>query len=198
MISFLRGVITEKQPTRVELDVSGVGYEVFVPLSSYDSLPAPGKECRILTVDHVREELHQLFGFMTEPERSLFLLLMGTSGVGPKIALSALSGLSVRELKAAIVEGDVARLSSVPGIGKKMAERIVVDLRDKIGKGEAMEAISGTPGEAARDSKTRDALLALVALGYKPEAAEKMVRTAVRGGPSSASVEEIIRMALSG
>jgi len=198
VISFLKGLIVQKQPTRVVLEVAGVGYEVLIPLSTYDRLPARGEACCLLTVDYVREDCHQLFGFMTEPERALFALLMGTSGVGPKLALSALSGMSVRDLRTAVVEGDVARLSSVSGIGKKMAERIIVDLRDKVGKGEALEAASGaTPGTEA-ESKRRDALMALVALGYKREAADKMVRNALRKGSASLSVEAIIRMALSG
>lgn len=198
MIAFLRGTMVEKQPTRVVLDVNGVGYEVFIPLSSFEPLPAPGQECRILTVDYVREDLHQLFGFMTEQERALFILLLGTNGVGPKIALSALSGLSVRDLKRAVVEGDVARLSSVSGIGRKVAERIIVDLRDKLDAGETLEAVGGAAGGGAGDVKLRDAVLALVTLGYKQDQADKMARSGVRRAPDSATVEQIVRAALSG
>ena len=126
MITFLDGEIVEKRPTDVVMSVHGVGYEVFIPLSSYDRLPSRGDACRILTIDHVREDTHCLYGFMTEPERHMFKLLMGISGIGPKLALSALSGLTVRELKVAVVEGDVKRLSSISGVGRKMAERMVV------------------------------------------------------------------------
>lgn len=199
MITFLQGTIVEKQPTRVVLDVGGVGYEVLIPLSSYDRLPAKNESCRILTYDYVREDNHLLFGFMTKEERRMFLLLMGTSGIGPKLALSALSGLSVRELKAAVVEGDVKRLSSISGIGRKTAERIVVELRDKIGTGEALEAVSGAKEMSKDDMKVRDAVLALIALGYKQDVARKMVAGAVReGGAGDIGVEDIIKRALGG
>jgi len=181
MITFLHGKVVEKQPTRTVLDVNGVGYEVFIPLSSFDRLPPVGESCRILTYDHVREDLHHLFGFMTESERHLFLLLMSTSGVGPKIALAALSGMSVREIKSAIVQGDVKRLSSISGIGKKLAERIVLELKDKIGEAEGLEAVAGSEPATPEDLRTRDAVMALVALGYKQDAARKMITAARRG-----------------
>lgn len=200
MITFLHGIIVEKQPTRVVLDVGGVGYEVFVPLSSYDRLPAKNESCRILTYDYLREDGHLLFGFMTEEERRMFILLMGASGIGPKLALSALSGLSIRELKAAVVEGDIKRLSSISGVGKKMAERIVVELRDKIGVGEGLEALTGAREMSADDLKARDAVLALIALGYKQEAARKMVAGVLRKGgvDDIKTVEDIIKKALRG
>ena len=197
MITFLQGSIAEKHPTSAVLDVGGVGYEVFIPLSSYDRLPAKGETCRILTFDYVREDTHQLFGFMTEEERRVFVLLLATNGVGPKLALSALSALSVREIIAAVVAGDVRRLSSVPGIGRKTAERLVVELRDRIGEGEAMAAAAGEPEQDAGALLTRDAVLALIALGYKEDAAVRMVRQAVGRGEPPGSVEEMIRRALS-
>ena len=172
MITYLEGRVEEKQPTRVVLDVAGIGYEINIPLSSYDRLPSVGSSCRILIHDHVREDEHRLFGFSNDAERSMFRLLLGISGIGPKIALSALSGLSARELTAAVVEGDVKRLSSVSGIGKRMAERIVVELRDKISQGDALEALSGSD-EEAQDVRLRDAVLALVSLGYKQEQASQ-------------------------
>lgn len=195
MITFLEGALVEKDPTRIVLNVGGVGYEVFIPLSSYDKLPAPGGACRVLTYDHVREDTHALYGFLTADERGMFLRLMDVSGIGPRLALTALSGLSVRELKAAIVRGDVARLSSVSGIGKKTAERIVVELRDKIDDGEAMEAIAsgGAPEENAR---MRDAILALISLGYKQADAQKLVQNVVRSLGPDATVEETVRKAL--
>lgn len=196
MITFLKGVLAEKQPTRMVLDVGGVGYEVFTPLSSYDRLPSVGEEVRVWTVDHVREDAHLLYGFMTEAERSLFHLLTGISGIGPKLALGALSGLSVRDLKAAVVEGNVKRISSVPGIGPKMAERIVVELKHKLSAAEALEAVAGvadTPGGGA----LRDALMALVALGYKQEDARKMILKVNESHPEVKDVERIIKLALS-
>jgi holliday junction DNA helicase RuvA len=199
MITFLEGRLVEKQPTHAVMNVGGVGYEVVIPLSSYDRLPAVGEACRILTYDHVREDLHQLFGFMTEPERALFVLLMTVSGIGPKLALCALSGMSVRELKAAIVGGDVKRLSSISGIGKKLAERMVVELRDKIGKADALEAVAGVQELSESDLKLRDAVMALIALGYKQAEARLMVIGVLKGGDSAGlSVEEIVRKALGG
>lgn len=195
MITFLEGALVEKDPTRVVVSVGGVGYEVFIPLSSYDRLPAAGAACRLLTYDHVREDVHALYGFLTGDERTMFLRLLDISGIGPRTALTALSGLSVRDLKAAIVQADVKRLSSISGIGKKTAERIVVELRDKLGAGEAMEAVAGAP-ETPETMRLRDAVLALISLGYKQPDAQKLAREAVAGMKPSATVEEIVRRAL--
>jgi len=197
MITFLRGALVGKQPTQIVLDVGGVGYEVAIPLSSYDRLPSTGQEVRILTVDHVREDAHLLYGFMTEAERSLFGQLTTITGIGPKLALSALSGLSVRDLKAAVVEGDVKRLGSISGVGKKMAERIVVELRHKLSAAESLEAVAGEDVQAAGSGALRDALMALVALGYKQEDARKMVMRVQQDNPDVNDVERIIKIALS-
>jgi Holliday junction DNA helicase RuvA len=195
MITFLRGTIVDKQPTRVVLDVGGVGYEVMIPLSSYDRLPLLGEACMILTVDHVREDVHLLFGFMSEAEREMFGLLCGVNGIGPKLALSALSGLAVREIKVAVIEGDTKRISSISGIGKKMAERIVVELRHKISSGAALEAVAGSDG-AGLQTSLRDAVLALVALGYKQDTAREMIRKVTDAYPDTGDVETIIKLAL--
>jgi len=199
MITFLDGILEEKQPTHAILNVGGVGYEAIIPLSSYDRLPKPGAPCRLLTYDHVREDAHQLFGFITEGERKLFVLLMTVSGIGPKIALSALSGMTVREMKAAIAQRDVKRLSSISGIGKKTAERMIVELRDKLEPGEVLEAVSGGPEATEADVKTRDAVLALISLGYKRAEAQDMVlRVAGRADIGALSVEDVVRHALAG
>ncbi len=195
MITFLHGVLEEKQPTRAVLNVGGVGYEVLIPLSTFDRLPIAGESCRLLTHDHIREDAHQLFGFATESERDAFNMLTAVSGIGPKLALSALSSLSVRELKAAIVTGDTRRLSSISGVGKKTAERMIVELRDKIGAGEALEAVAGV-GELSGGS-LRDAMLALTALGYKQDEAARMVKQ-VAADAADAGVEELVRRALAG
>ncbi|MBT3192768.1 MAG: Holliday junction branch migration protein RuvA [Verrucomicrobia bacterium] len=197
MITFVRGSLVEKHPTRAVLDVGGVGYEVMIPLSSYDRLPSTGETCRILTVDHVREDVHQLFGFMTETERDMFGLLTGITGIGPKLALSALSGLSVRDIKAAVIEGDIKRISSISGVGKKMAERIVVELRHKISSGEAFEAIAGAADGGEVRAELRDAVLALVALGYKQDDAHKKVMQVTGAHPEAVDVESIIKFAIS-
>ncbi len=198
MIAYLEGVLAEKAPTRAVLDVGGVGYDLLIPLSSYDRLPAAGQACRLLTHLHVREDAHVLYGFMTAAERDLFLMLIAASGVGPKLALGALSGMTVRELKAALSEGDVKRLATVPGIGRRTAERLVVELKDKIDPLEALEAAAG--GTAADDVRLRDALLALTALGYKPESARQMLEGVVRGlgGGKMPDTEALIKLALGG
>ena len=182
MIAFVEGIVAEKQPTRVVVNVHGVGYEAHIPLSSYDRLPREGEAVRLLTVLVVREDGQWLYGFMTEAERQLFTLLNTVSGIGPKTALGALSGLPVRELKAAIVAGDLKRLSSISGIGKKTAERIALELRDRIGDAEALEAIAGNE-PAPHDLKLRDVALALVSLGYKQADARKMVEDAGAARP---------------
>ena len=197
MITFLKGELVDKQPTLAVLDVHGVGYEVFIPLSTYDRLPTLNEPCMLLTHDYVREDNHQLFGFATEAERRMFLLLMGTSGVGPRLAISALSGLTVREIKAAVVEGDVKRLNSIQGVGRKTAERLIIDLRDKLSAGEALEALAGADENPA-DTRVRDAVLALIALGYKQEVARKMVQKVITVAAPEDDVEVIIRKALAG
>lgn len=198
MITFLDGILEEKQPTHLVMNVGGVGYEVIIPLSSYDRLPAEGAPCRILTHTHIREDAHQLFGFMTAEERRVFLLLLGVSGIGPKTALSVLSGMSVRELKVAITGGDVKRLSSISGIGRKTAERMVVELKDKFGAGEVMEAASGGNLPPESELKMRDAVLALISLGYKrAEAQEMILRVMNEAALAGATVEEVVRKALS-
>jgi holliday junction DNA helicase RuvA len=198
MITFLDGILVEKQPTRVVLNVGGVGYALTISLGTYDRLPDENANCRILTHEHIREDVHDLYGFMMEEERGLFRLLLGVSGIGPKTAMSALSGLSTRELKAAIVSNDVKRLSSIPGIGKKTAERLAVELKDKFTAGDALEAISGAMEGKPDDIRLRDAILALISLGYKQADAQKMVKDAGAALPKAASVEDIVRRALAG
>jgi Holliday junction DNA helicase RuvA len=198
MITFLEGILVAKEPTRVEVAVGGIGYEVFIPLSSYDRMPVVEQRCRILTYHHVREDAQVLYGFATEEERRLFVLLLNTvTGIGPRLALSVLSGLSVRELVAAIAGGDIKRLSSVSGIGKKTAERIVVELRDKLSDGEMMAALAPEP-ESGGDPRLRDALLALISLGYKQADAQKRVRAVIEKAKPGASVEEVVKAALTG
>lgn len=195
MITFLDGILEEKQPARVVMNVGGVGYDVAVPLSSFDQLPAEGRTARLLIYHHITDASQALFGFATDEERRMFTLLLGVSGIGPKTAVSALSGLSVRELKAALVESDVKRISSISGIGKKTAERVIVELRDKFTTGEALEALSGAEAEPG-DHRLRDAALALVSLGYKQDDARKMIKKV--GLDADPSVEQLVRKALTG
>jgi len=195
MITFLEGKLATKQLARIEMDVGGVGYEVFIPLSSYDRLPLEGERCRILTYHHITDADQRLFGFCSDDERVMFMKLLTISGVGPKLAISALSGLPVRELKAALINGDVKRISSISGIGKKTAERIVVELRDKFDTGEQLEAFA--PAEAASgDRRLRDAALALGALGHKPDDAAKMIKAVANKLTPEMTVEDLIRLTL--
>ncbi len=196
MIVFLEGALVEKDPTRVVLDVGGVGYEVFIPLSTYDRLPLPGAACRLLTYDHVREDIHALYGFAAEAERELFLKLISVSGIGPRLAIMTLSGLTARDLKAAILQADVKRLSSISGIGKKTAERMVLELKDKFDAGDALEAAAGLPESEPADSRLRDALMALISLGYKQAEAQKMVQGVMKRLKPASTVEDVVRMAL--
>src|SRR6266404_291087 len=143
MITFLRGKLVDALPTRVTIDVNGVGYDVLIPLSSFDKLPAPGQEVSLLTHLAIREDAHVLYGFVSNAEREMFRLLVNNvSGIGPKIALNVLSGMNVTALRGAVAQGDVKALSQISGVGKKTAERIVVELKDKIGAAGAWEALS--------------------------------------------------------
>ena len=198
MIVFLDGVLEEKEPTRVVVNVGGVGYEAAIPLSSYDRLPAAGQRVRLLTVPVVREDAHLLFGFMTAAEREAFLQLTSVNGIGPKLGLAVLSGLSVRDLQAAIAAGDVKRLGGISGIGKKTAERLILEMRDKLGKGDLMEAITGGHAPGPADAKLRDALLALISLGHKQADAQRMVRDIAPEVTPESTLEEILRRVLSG
>ena len=197
MISFLNGKLVEALPTQVIVDVRGVGYEVLIPLSSYDKLPQPGQEVHLLTHLAIREDAHVLYEFMTVPERELFRLLVHTvSGIGPKIALNVLSGISVTAFRGAVANGDVKALSQISGVGKKTAERIIVELKDKIGAAGAWEASSAARTLSAEDQRLNDAVLALMALGFKQVEAHDAVRKAQGSLGAQATVEELVRACL--
>jgi Holliday junction DNA helicase RuvA len=197
MITFLHGKLVEALPTHIVVDVHGVGYEALIPLSSFDKLPQPGHEVRLLTQLVIREDAHTLYGFMSSAERDLFRLLVHTvSGIGPKIALNILSGISVTAFRGAVASGDVKALSQISGVGKKTAERIVVELKDKIGAPGAWEAASAQRGLSAGDQKINDAALALVALGFKQLEAHEAVRAALALLGESATVENLVRACL--
>ena len=196
MITFLDGKLVSALPTQAIIDVGGVGYEVFIPLSSYDKLPPAGQAIRILTHLAVREDAHVLYGFMTPSERDLFRLLVNNvSGIGPKLALAVLSGMSVTSFKAAVVNSDVAAISKISGLGKKTAERIVLELKDKLGVAAAWEVASAVHAPTPEQEKADEALLALIALGYKQVEAHKAVREIQEKGEAK-SAEELVRLAL--
>jgi Holliday junction DNA helicase RuvA len=179
MIHHLAGTLVDSLPTQIVVDVGGVGYHVLIPISSYDKLPAPGSQIKILTHLAICEDAHVLYGFMSTAERDLFrLLVTHVSGIGPKTALDVLSGTTVANFKACVVAGDAAALSRTKGIGKKTAERIIVELKDKVGVAAAWEAASASQAPSPEDAKINDAVLALIALGYKQVDALKVIRTA--------------------
>ena len=196
MIAFLDGKLVSALPTQAIVDVSGVGYEVFIPLSSYDKLPAAGQSVRILTHLHVREDAHVLYGFMSAAERDLFRLLVNhVSGIGPKLGLAVLSGMSVNNFKSAVVNSDVAALAKISGLGKKTAERIVLELKDKLGVAAAWEAASATHAPTPEEEEANEAVLALIALGYKQVDAHKSVREMQQKGEAK-SAEDLVKLAL--
>ncbi len=197
MITFLHGKLVESLPTQVIMDVNGMGYEVLIPLSSFDKLPPPGQEVELLTQLIIREDAHTLYGFMTVAERDLFRLLVNTvSGIGPKTALNILSGMNPVAFRGAVAGGDVKSLSQISGVGKKTAERIVVELRDKVGAAGAWEAASAKHTLSPDDQKINDAVLALMALGFKQVEAHDAVRAAQTMLGAKATVEELVRACL--
>lgn len=197
MITFLRGKVVEAKPTQVILDVGGVGYEALIPISSYDKLPEPGGETLLLTHLAIREDAHVLYGFMSTGERDLFrLLISSVSGIGPKIALNALNGMTVTSFRGAVSNGDIKTISRISGIGKKTAERIVVELRDKIGPAGGWEAAAEGRGADEKDAIFNDSVMALEALGIKQSDAVKSVRAARAALGSQSKVEELVRACL--
>ena len=195
MIAYVRGVLSEKSPTRAVLEAAGVGYELLIPVSTYEKLPREGAEAKLLAYHCVREDDEILFGFATANERELFAKLTGVSGVGPKIALAILSGASVGELALAIASGDAKRLSSVKGVGKKTAEKICVELKDKV-DALAFTARGGSGAGATVAPIATDAVAALRALGFNDETSTKMVTDILAKNPDVASVEQVIKLAL--
>lgn len=186
MIGSLKGRLIEKLPPRVLVEAGGVGYEVEVPMSTAFALPEVGAEVALLTHLVVRDDAHLLYGFATKGERDLFRALIKINGVGPKLALTVLSGISRDAFVACVRDGDVAQLTRLPGIGKKTAERLIIELKDRVG---ALGALGGTPDT----SPSSEAISALESLGYKSSEATKMVQAASK---DATTAEDIIRRAL--
>lgn len=196
MIAYVKGVLDEKNIDRVIVDCGGVGYEVWIPLSTFDRLPAEGEQVKLFTYHVVREDAQLLYGFASQQERSMFELMTGVSGVGPKLALTILSGLTVGDLQLAITQADSKRLASVKGIGKKTAERLVIELRGKINP---IEALANATAETSREQSAvlLDAMLALTALGFSEDIARAKVQKVLEDEPHLDNVEAIIKKALS-
>lgn len=201
MIAYLSGKLLEKQATSVIIDVGGVGYEVTIPLSTFYELGEEGADVSLRIYTHVREDTLQLFGFKSERERQLYLKLISVQGIGAKSGISMLSGMSAEEIVTAIRTDNLARLTSIPGVGRKTAERLVIELRDKLNEFTAQSALeraaSGTSAqaEAPADAVYDDALSALVNLGYQRNAAEKALKQAIKDG-TEISVQKLLRKSL--
>lgn len=196
MIATLTGILKFKTPTEILVEVHGIGYTISIPLSTYEKLGDLGSSVSLLTHFHVREDAMLLFGFSTEEERRLFKLLISVSGIGPKIAQSTLSGMNVEELKSHIVGGNVNALMAIPGVGRKTAERLIVELRDKAGKTLTESEPISVIGMATAAMRI-EALQALTSLGYNQQIAEKAIRLVVKEAEGSTiSLEELIKRAL--
>jgi len=195
MIIFLEGILEEKLPTRAVINAGGIGHEIIITLNTYEDLPAKGTKVRLQTHHHVREDAEILYGFSDNSERDFFVTLIGISGVGPSLAINILSGLPLYSLREAIAAEDSARLSSIKGIGKKTAERIIVELKDKVSILSVTEEKSKSVSSEER--VLNDAVLALVALGYRNADAYTAVKRVLSEGKSDLPVEEIVREALS-
>jgi len=192
MISYIKGILAEKNPTSIVIETGGIGYQIEIPLSSFDAMGETGDEIVILTYLHVREDKMTLYGFATEKERKIFRLLIGISGVGPKLAQGILSGISANDLVEAITDMNIPMLTSAPGVGRKTAERIILELKDKVG---SIYETSVKGFEQKPSSVSREAVLALVSLGYNENKAQKAVNSIVREEPEL-TLEDVLKKAL--
>ena len=195
MIAALEGRLAEKHPSRIVVDVQGVGYEVHVPLSTFYELGEPGSDVSLRIHTHVREETLALFGFSSTLELQLFERLISVNGIGPRLALTALSGIEPPELVRSVRQGDVARLTGIPGVGKKTAERMVIELRDNLPNIISAEAEPASSVKGEADDLRRDVLSALLNLGYHRQLAEKAINAALKGSDDLV-FEDVLRQAL--
>ena len=196
MIASIRGTLIHKSPTEVIIDTQGVGYSISIPLSTYSTLGNINSTATLLTYLHVREDNLQLFGFSTEEERNIFKLLISVSGIGPRMGQTILSGITVVDLKHYIASGNLGALTAIPGVGKKLAERLVVELRDKISKVESSGILPASPTDKQSEVRS-EAILALTSLGYSRPAAERALLAALKeSNGSELTVENLIKASL--
>ena len=195
MIAFLRGRVVDKQPNRVIIDIQGVGYDVHVPLSTFYEIGDVGSEVELRVHTHVREDALQLYGFLTDLERQLFERLIAISGIGPKLAIAVLSGMDPRDLVTAVQRADVARLTGIPGVGKKTAERIVLELKDRLAQIALPPAAEAAEAVPQADRLRADLLSALQNLGYHRPQAEKAIEAAVKS-MTDQTFEQALKAAL--
>ena len=192
MIGQLQGVLLRKEPPSLLVDVGGVGYELEAPMTTFYDLPATGERVTLHTHLVVREDAHLLYGFSKVGQRRLFRALIRISGIGPRVALAILSGMSGNAFSECIVDGDVSRLTQIPGIGRKTAERLIVEMRDKISDNDGVDLDQSATSTLASDPIS-ESVSALISLGYKPQEASRLVRAVATEGLTT---EEIIRQAL--
>ena len=196
MIGYIRGILKSAQPTKALIDVQGVGYQLSIPISTFEKLPELNTETTLLTHLHVREDDMSLFGFISEEEKNFFLMLIGVSKIGPKGALGILSGIPINELKHAILSADVNRISKVPGIGKKTAERLIVELKEKIPASSEIDIISSKIDDKQKIMVT-DTIMALVSLGYaKSKAQDAVKKVSKTNDLDNINIEELVKLSL--
>jgi Holliday junction DNA helicase RuvA len=196
MIGYLKGLLLQKKPNVLLVDVHGVGYEVFIPLTSFYELPVEGTEISLKIHTHVREDALTLFGFHTQREKDLFLKLISISGIGPKLAIAILSGAQVEELAQAIAEGNLVRLTAIPGVGRKTAERLVLELKSHVAPFLLPEQVESAKQAGAPSALEEDILSALVNLGYPRASAEKALSVVLRSAECERTFEEVLRNTL--
>jgi Holliday junction DNA helicase RuvA len=196
MIGYLKGQLLQKKPNMLLIDVHGVGYEVFIPLTSFYELPGEGGEVSLRIHTHVREDALTLFGFHTQREKDLFLKLISISGIGPKLAIAILSGAQVEEIAQAISEGNLVRLTAIPGVGRKTAERLVLELKAQVTAFLLPEQMEAARGTNAPSPLEEDILSALVNLGYPRASAEKALSVVLRSAECERTFEEVLRSTL--
>ena len=195
MIAQLEGILSEKTPTQVIVDVRGVGYDVLIPISTFDKLGEVGSKAKLLTYLHVRQDTLQLFGFSTLKEKGMFAHLISVAGIGPKLALGILSVRTVEDLTRSIVNGDIANLTQLSGVGKKTAQRIVMELRDKLAKKITESELAPVFGEPLSNGKLEEGVLALVSLGYNRGTAENTLLK-ILGAEPDLALDELVKRAL--
>ncbi|MEM1118633.1 MAG: Holliday junction branch migration protein RuvA [Bacteroidota bacterium] len=195
MYAYVSGVLADKKPTEAVVEAAGIGYRLLIPASSFETLPATGQPVKLVTTYVVRDDAHLLFGFATEAERTTFETMTAVSGVGPKLALAALSAMSPSELRDTVVGGDAAMLTRVPGIGKKTAERLIVELRDRFAAIDGLEPAGALGGSGDAEARA-DARAGLEALGLSRAEAERRLRKVLRATNGATSAEDLIRLAL--
>lgn len=197
MIARIRGILAHKSISHVVVDVQGVGYRIFVPLTTFYELPETGQSVSLHTCTHVRDDALQLFGFHAEADQNIFRLLISVSGIGPKLALNILSGIPAAEFVRAVIQGNLSRLVAIPGVGKKTAERMVLELKDRFLKIDTAAGVpEGAPGDSPDAAVREDALSALVNLGYKNTAAKKFIDQVIDGLPGPVTLDILLKEAL--